>query len=331
MRGLLDHFASNRAETSSHDPTSVPSVRILLLIAILLLLPREAFTQTSVCAGHLVTIGPDGATTRGSKDALRQAVHRGLAIRVGWSIDANGDGTPDLAHWADAGFLTDWQDEIFAQVSDMQRQTPRRDPPRVEMPATEQRWTGLLGTTGTLVGHFSDGSEAPSARVTTTWCAASCPAPEWRLVYRHDGDGKPLEGSKDALFDAVRRGHPIRFAWGASLAAAAGGAAVEHAAEPVFVTITSGAELFAQLPEHVAQASYVDPAKARFDNASVMWRGLMGTDGTFDAVYVDRASGREVQRIRQRAGIAWFVLTPDPACAQPPVTLAVTGGVRRTP
>jgi hypothetical protein len=50
-----------------------------------------------------------------------------------------------------------------------------------------------------------------------------------------------------------------------------------------------------------------------------------------DAVYVDRASGREVQRIRQRSGIAWFVLTPDPACAQPRVTLAVTGGVRRTP
>jgi hypothetical protein len=295
---------------------------------VVLLLGRAPAAQTPTCAGHLVTIAPDGTATDGSKDALRRAVHQGSPIRVGWSIDVNKDGTNDpndLRHWADAHFLTDWQGEIFTQVADIQRQSPRAGQPRVEMPAIEQRWTGLVGTTGTLTGHFSDGTAAPSIRVSSTWCLAACPPPEWRLVYRHDADGKPLAGAKEDLFAAVRSGYPIRFAWGATFR---GGAAVEHSAEPVFLTITSGKEVFVQLPEHIAQASYSDAGRARFENASVMWRGLMGTDGSFDAVYVDRATGREVRRLPQRAAIAWFALAPDPACAAAPLVLAEAGGVR---
>ena len=164
--------------------------------------------------------------------------------------------------------------------------------------------------------------------MSSTWCLAACQPPEWRLVYRHDADGKPLAGAKEDLFAAVRRGYPIRLAWGAALRARA---AVEHSAQPVFLTIMNGSELFVQLPEHIAQSSYSDAAQARFENASVMWRGLMGTDGSFDAVYVDRATGREVRRLPQRAGIAWFVLAPEPVCAQAPLVLAEAGGVRRAP
>jgi hypothetical protein len=64
--------------------------------------------------------------------------------------------------------------------------------------------------------------------------------------------------------------------------------------------------------------------KARVDKAGVMWRGLMGTDGTFDAVFVDRATGQEVRRLPQRAGIAWVAELPAPECdaAQGPTTQA---------
>jgi hypothetical protein len=147
------------------------------------------------------------------------------------------------------------------------------------------------------------------------------------LPVSHDADGKPLAGEKEDLFAAVRRGYPIRFAWCAALSG--GGPAVEHSAEPVFLTIMNGKELFVQLPEHIAQASYHDAARARFENASVMWRGLMGTDGSFDAVYVDRATRQEVRRLPQRAAIAWFALAPDPACATAPLVPAEAGGVRR--
>ncbi len=160
-------------------------------------------------------------------------------------------------------------------------------------------------------------------------CANSQPqacTPEWRLMYRHDADGRGITGDKKALLDAVRRGAPLRFAWGFS--ATAGAVSVEHSAEPVFVTIMQGEHVFVQLPEHIAQASYAQPEQARFDTPSVMWRGLMGSDGSFDAVYVDRATGKEVRRFPQRAGIAWFAQVPPDACAQPPLELAVPGGVR---
>ena len=56
----------------------------------------------------------------------------------------------------------------------------------------------------------------------------------------------------------------------------------------------------------------------------------MGSDGTFDAVFVDRATGQEVRRLPQRAGIAWFAEVPRPECeGQAPLTLAVPDGVRR--
>ena len=307
-------------------------LRTIVVIAGLIAWPSVTFAQALACTGHLVTVSADGAATTGSKDALRQAVHRGDAIRVGWSIDGNQDGKPDLTHWTEAGFLTDWQSEIFTQIADIQRQSPRTDLVRIDMPAVAQRWTGLLGTNGTLVSHFSDGAAAPPVRVSSTWCLASCRPPEWRLVYRHDADGKPLAGEKPALFDAVRRGYPIRLAWGSSLPAAPGAAAsVEHVADPVFVTIASGVELIAQLPEHIAQASYSEPTSPKFDDAAVMWRGMMGTDGSFDAVWVNRATGQEVRRVPQRAAIAWFALAPDPACAPAPLDLATPGGVRRAP
>ncbi|HEX4913433.1 MAG TPA: hypothetical protein VFV51_05735 [Vicinamibacterales bacterium] len=160
--------------------------------------------------------------------------------------------------------------------------------------------------------------------------AETC-VPSWRMVYRHDADGRAIAGEKQSLLDAVRRGAPVRFAWGFSASAGGKPIAVEHSADPVFLTIMDREHVFVQLPEHIAQSSYFNPEGARFDAPSVMWRGLMGSDGTFDAVYVDRATGKEVRRFPQRVGLAWFAFMPPPACAAPPLELAVPGGVRSVP
>jgi len=250
-------------------------------------------------------------------------------LRVGWSLDPNNDGKPEIVHWADAGFLSEWQGEAFAQIDDIQQQAPRRNPTRIEMPAGRKRWSGLLATTGLLAGHFDDGSEPIAVKLRTSWCLASCPPPSWRLVYRHDTEGKPVAGHKEALLDAVRSGRPIRLAWGGAFTTPGGEVTVEHAAEPVFTSIMGG-EVFAQLSEHIAQASCFDPAKGTFETPSVMWRGLLGSTGSFDAVYVDRANGKEVRRIPQKAGIAWFALgSGEAACESSALKLAVPGGVKR--
>ncbi|HZH44601.1 MAG TPA: hypothetical protein VEY50_11020 [Lysobacter sp.] len=153
--------------------------------------------------------------------------------------------------------------------------------------------------------------------------------PGWRLVYRHDADGRALAGSKADLFAAIRAGAPIRFAWGMKLETGGKTYSVEHVAEPVFLTIVNESDVVVQLPEHIAQRSYVEGANPGFENPAVMWRGLMSTSGTFDAVWVNRASGEEVRRFPQRVGLAWFAYLPAEGRGQPPLELAVPGGVRR--
>jgi hypothetical protein len=286
----------------------------------------------SSCPVHLVTVEPDGKASAGSKEALRDAYRAGLPLRVGWSLSFDDDAEPEVTHWSDGGFLTEFEGEIFAQLHDIQAQGLRSGRASIAMPAARKRWSGLIGTNGVLENNFDDGEAAESARVRSEWCVdsrAACSLPSWRLVYQHDTTGTVVEGTKAELFDAIRRGYPIRFAWGSAAGTPEKPISVEHAAEPVFLTIMRDSELFVQLPEHIAQASYHDPAKAVFDKPAVVWRGMMGTNGSFDAVMVDRASGKQVWRMPQRAGIAWFAYAPEPLCAPKAVKLAVRNGVIR--
>ncbi len=150
---------------------------------------------------------------------------------------------------------------------------------------------------------------------------AAC-SPGWRLEYHHDQHGTRISGSRQALFNAIRRGYPVRLAWGRSTAETPP-RTVEHAAEPVFVTITNNQHAFAQLPEHIAQESYWAAEKSRFGPSSVMWRGLIGTDGHFDAVWTDRATGETIRHAPQTVSAAWYSLSPATGCSEPePAPLA---------
>ncbi len=183
------------------------------LLAAALAAPPE-----SLCSHPLVRLDQDGREQYGTKAAVLSAFRAGLPLRVSWSLDGDGDGSPDVSHWADSGFLTEFEGNVFAQLHDIQRQQPRRGEGRIELPRGGLRWTGLLGTNGVLESHFDDGSDPSTHRVASEWCvderASACAIPAWRLVYRHDADGQAMEGTKEALFDSVRRGYPLRIAWG---------------------------------------------------------------------------------------------------------------------
>lgn len=166
----------------------------------------------------------------------------------------------------------------------------------------------------------------PGAQAST---ALPCHTPAWRLMYRHDADGRPVAGDKAALLAAIRRGDPVRIAWGGAFRTASGARlSVEHSADPVFVSIAGGQDVVAQIPEHIAQTAYHDEPKAAFDPGAAMWRGLFSTTGRFDAVWTDRGTGKEVRRMPQKASVAWLAFAPEPACdSRAPLELAVEGGV----
>jgi hypothetical protein len=291
------------------------------------------------CSQPLLVVGQDGRVSAGSKEKLRSAVKMGLPLRIGWSIDFDSDGKPDLSHWADAVFITEFEGEVFTQIVEIRRQMPKRGAGHIELSGTPQRWTGSIGSNGFLEGAFDDDQKPTRLRVRAIWridprvlCeslpasmlrrksgkraeigyasgrderSAKMPcASARRMVYRHDTDGAPVAGAKSALFDAIRSGAQIRFAWGMKRESGGAIISVEHSAEPVFLTIMGGKEVMVQLPELITWRSYVDPSRAAFESPAVMWLGLMSTDGAFDPVWVNRAAGEGVRRVPQRIGLA---------------------------
>jgi hypothetical protein len=128
----------------------------------------------------------------------------------------------------------------------------------------------------------------------------------WSIVYKHDAEGRPISGSKQALIDAVRAGQDIRVSWGVrhprdSIRS------VEHTALPVFVTVVNGSEVFVQVAEHVAVADYWETKSQDVGDPRVSWVGTLGTTGRFNAVWYNRSTGTEVQRLPQRATMTWMV------------------------
>ncbi|MEL7448319.1 MAG: hypothetical protein AAFN78_03870 [Pseudomonadota bacterium] len=296
---------------------------VFLLSAYLVTLPVHASQQ---CANLLFATGYDGKPAAGAKAVLVEAIQRGEPVRIGWELDFDGDGEANVSHWSAAAFLSVAQGEAFAQVSAVQRQRPRGGG-RIEFADAFTEWRGMLGTDGSLQGAFSDGSPFPDdLSVRITWCGALPPRPQWVAVYRNGIDGEALEGSKDALLAAIRAGQPIQIGWGFSAERDGKALSVEHTISPEFLTIVGGDHVAAQLPEHIAQQGYVNIDRALFDDGAVMWRGLMTTRGTFDAIWVNRATGEIVRRYPQRAMMTWYAQHPA-ASDTPP--LAVPGGVTR--
>lgn len=295
----------------------------LCLLAVLA--PFNALAQQA-CDGLLYATDFDKQASHGSKDALLAAVNRGEPIRVGWALDFDQDGEADLSHWADAAFLSVWEGEVFTQVDAIHTQTPQQGKGAIALRKPFTEWRGSLGSNGTLEGRFSDGAAFPSDLSSQiTWCSALKGERGWALLYRNDVDGNPVAGSKQALLAAIRSGQPIQIAWGFKTERQGKFLSVEHLISPVFLSIVNESEVSAQLPEHIAQQHYADIDRAFFGDPAVMWRGLMTSKGTFDAVWVNRATGEMLRRHPQRAALSWYApVSPDLSTP----SLAIEGAVK---
>ncbi|WP_417451196.1 hypothetical protein [Kordiimonas sp.] len=90
----------------------------------------------------------------------------------------------------------------------------------------------------------------------------------WRLAYAHDGQGRAIEGSKQALVDAVLEGKPVRIYWT--------GRTVQHVSDAGFLTLLQG-EVFAQIPMITAQRPSTDPATVDLRDGT--WQSVFATNG----------------------------------------------------
>ena len=144
------------------------------LLAFIIVIVTYAFVSAPVARGQsysppLLVVEQDGRVSAGSKERLRSAVRMGLPLRIGWSIDFDHDGKPDLSHWADAVFITEFEGEVFTQIVEIRRQMPKRGEGRIELSGTPQRWTGSVGSTGFLDGAFDDDQKPTRLRVRVIW------------------------------------------------------------------------------------------------------------------------------------------------------------------
>lgn len=157
-----------------------------------------------------------------------------------------------------------------------------------------------------------------SARDLPAQQASSASSAGWRAVFKHDPQGRPLGGNKQQLIDGIRRGLAIRLAWGVRHPRDST-RSVEHTALPVFLTVVDNAEVFVQVAEHLAYADYWDPASQAIGDPRLTWSAILGTTGTFNALWYNRATGELVRRLPQRVTITWYLEGDPSGQAAPPL------------
>ena len=140
------------------------------------------------------------------------------------------------------------------------------------------------------------------------------PSSDWRFVFANDARGRDVQGSRDALLAAIRRGSPVRVGW--SEASSSEKWSVEEFSDAGFTNIMGGRDVVAQLDPALIQTSYVDATKAGLRSPAVEWHAIMSTDGRFEAIMIDREMGKTVRRLVQRTSMHWYVFAPPPDCDQ---------------
>ncbi|WP_350293550.1 hypothetical protein [uncultured Croceitalea sp.] len=130
----------------------------------------------------------NGKGTNGSIGALTKAIQSGKQIRVGFSMGP-------VEHWTDAGFLTIFEGEVFAQIEGIFQQAPNvlneeNKIPKIDFASKKDNsWSAIIGTTGVMKMHWDFNKETllkhlktkekvdeylkslASAKVATKWAA----------------------------------------------------------------------------------------------------------------------------------------------------------------
>lgn len=127
------------------------------------------------------------------------------------------------------------------------------------------------------------------------------------VAFKHDGQGNPIEGSKEQLITAIRNGSTVRVGWGWKNKES--GRSIEHLSSPIWLAVVNEKEVMAHLDPQVLSQIDWNSATATYQDSTLLnqeWRVVINTDGTFDAVWYDRSNNEVSRRIPQRHTMTWF-------------------------
>ncbi len=132
----------------------------------------------------------------------------------------------------------------------------------------------------------------------------------WRVVYKNDENGKPVEGNIDSLISGIRNGYDVRIGWGWEKERGDSTLRLEHVAKPLYLSIIQDKNVSAIIDPHPLLQSYIDIDRQAFGEGGHIWQCVMTTKGTFNAQVYDRSNGELLKDWPQNHKMTWFVEHP---------------------
>lgn len=130
------------------------------------------------------------------------------------------------------------------------------------------------------------------------------------MVYSHDEAGNALEGDKNDLIDAVRKGYPVRMGFGGRRSQDTT-KSVEHIVDAHFLTIANSEEVFGQIEPIIGQhpGLTMDTLNVTF-REDREWTIIIGTNGFSDRLTTDRLNNEILGHNERFVNVRWFVFSP---------------------
>ena len=127
----------------------------------------------------------------------------------------------------------------------------------------------------------------------------------YRLVYKNDKEGNTLSGSKQNLISHIRSGADIKIGWGTKGKTHT----IEHLSEPIWIAVLDESEVIAHLDPQVFAKIDWETLSSQYSDSTTLnqeWRVAISTNGEFDAVWIDKITGKLIKRIPQNHPMTWF-------------------------
>ncbi len=131
----------------------------------------------------------------------------------------------------------------------------------------------------------------------------------WHIGLKTDKNGQVLEGSKEHLIKALRSGADLKVGWGWKYK----DKSLEHIAEPSWIGILNEKEVYVYLDPQVLSGLSWEDLTANFADSSLVsqeWRVAINSNGSFDAVWIDRNNHEVTRRLPQNHTMTWWVNQP---------------------